>query len=44
LKQGHPDLAESQLQDILATFEKGQLEQDGCQYNAKILLHTSRKI
>ncbi|MFT5117228.1 MAG: hypothetical protein ACI9NY_000757 [Kiritimatiellia bacterium] len=44
LKQGHPDLAESQLQDILATFEKDELEQEESQCNAKVLSYTSRKM
>lgn len=36
LKQGHPDLAESQLHDILATFEKDELGEESCQHSAKI--------
>jgi hypothetical protein len=44
LKKGHFDLAESQLHDILATFEEDELEQAACLHNAKVLFCTSRKI
>ena len=41
LKIGFPDLAESQLHNILETFKEDQLEEEECQYNAKILHYSS---